>query len=114
MPKMIKEVRLGKEKEFELELPMGSVIRRWEMGVEEQKVLSGLQIPNLMPGQKVLREIPILFVEMDPDSPTVKRKFKIAEMEQPVDDSYQYVASVPAHAPMGVFWLHLFEQSFPI
>jgi hypothetical protein len=112
--KMIKEIPLGKEKEFELELPMGSVIRRWEMGVEEQKVLVGLQVPNLPPGQKVLREIPIIFVEMDPDAPVVKRTFKVVQTGEPLDDSYQYVSSVLARSPAGMFWFHLFEQSFPV
>jgi hypothetical protein len=106
--KMITEITLGKEKEFELELPLGSVIRRWEMGVEEQKVAVGIISSAMIPGQRILREIPTLFIEMDPKASLVKRKFKVVQTNEPVDNCLEYVTSLIA--PSSMTWFHLFEE----
>ena len=116
MPRVIREVRLEERaaNEFTLDLPVGSIIRRWEMGMEEQKVVSGLALPTLMPGQKVMKEIAILFIDMDAaeDPPKVKRYFKVVQMGEPIEDEYVYVTSTLVRSVMR--WLHLFEKPFTV
>jgi len=114
MRKVMKEIRLGEEKEFDLELPIGSKIRRFEMGVEEQKV-STMTWENsasyiVGPDARMLKEIPILFVEVRPDAPMIKRKFKIVPIDEPLESEYDYVACTYSHA--ASCWIHLFEQPF--
>ncbi len=98
------------EREFTLDIPEPGIVRFFGFIVEQAPIVPSNIIAA--PNQRVMREVAILLVEVDPDHMVAhKRKFTLIDTTQAVesDDELKYIGSVFSNIP-GNGPFHLFEE----
>ena len=81
------------------------------MAYEEKQV--SLLAPGANAGQKVVAEIPLLLIEIDPEGAPRKRRFVVAGEDQVVEaENLVYVGTVSSQAAKGALF-HMFEEVAP-
>lgn len=108
MKRAIEEVRLPQGQfEFSIEIRKPGIIRNFIMAYAQKKTLIAMGGQT----QPVVEEIPMLFVEVDPDEAVEERRFVVVQHGKAVESDMKLIYRGTTQTQMGQGPLfHLFEE----